>query len=443
MGKWEDKITRAAHIKQHTRGTSNEISFSVLDAAKNALDGDGGDKQKHSPLFGRIVLFTLPGRRKKPVPTPTKERGLPLSTGDFASAEDNPTISKRDSLSISLSSTDQSERKSPSSLASIPAKIKRSPEEEIARRKARRRLSKWLAILVIIVVSLGLLVAGGVYFYGEYQNQQSHVAVLDDALILIKEADETIQQLDEVVNNPFKEGSEEQRALIQAQFEDTERKLQDADEKARAVSLELSGAREKEAANQTVAAVAARFTLIEQGQLLMNAATEAQSAAEQVEAAWNTVLKGDDLARQAAQLVTDTTAENVEASKDKTVEALTAFDSAHKEFLSVQEAYPLVDLSQFVAYIAKRQESLGYAISSDDAFLSKNKEEATAQNNAYNIADAEAATLAKALPKEPSGVVDEAFESATADVAKAYSTARLQARSADAFISDYLGAGSK
>ena len=441
MGKWEDKITRAAHIKKHTRGTSNEISFSVLDAAKNALDGDGNEKQKHGP--GRIALFTLPGRHKKPAPTPTKERGLPLSTGDFVSVDDGASTSKMGALPSAARPTSQTEKSSPAPLAVVPAKPKRSPEEEIARRKARRRLSKWLAVAVIVVVSIGLLGAGGVYLYRDYQNQQGHVAVLDDALSLVKEADETIQQLDEVVTDPFAEGSEEQRTAIQAQLEAVERKLQDADEKARAVSLELNGAREKEAANQAVAGIAARFTLVEQGQLLMNAATEAQSAAENVDAAWKTVLEGDDLARQAAQLVTETTPENVEASKNKTNEALAAFDEAYAAFLDVQATYPQADLTQFVDYIAKRQESLGYAIASDDAILAKNKEEATAQNNAYNIADAEAATLAKALPDDPSSLVDEAFEDATSDVAKAYSTARLQARSADAFISDYLGAGSK
>lgn len=441
MGKWEDKITRAAHIKKHTRGTSNEISFSVLDAAKNALDGDGNEKQKHGP--GRIALFTLPGRHKKPAPTPTKERGLPLSTGDFVSVDDGASTSKMGALPSAARPTSQTEKSSPAPLAVVPAKPKRSPEEEIARRKARRRLSKWLAVAVIVVVSIGLLGAGGVYLYRDYQNQQGHVAVLDDALSLVKEADETIQQLDEVVTDPFAEGSEEQRTAIQAQLEAVERKLQDADEKARAVSLELNGTREKEAANQAVAGIAARFTLVEQGQLLMNAATEAQSAAENVDAAWKTVLEGDDLARQAAQLVTETTPENVEASKNKTNEALAAFDEAYAAFLDVQATYPQADLTQFVDYIAKRQESLGYAIASDDAILAKNKEEATAQNNAYNIADAEAATLAKALPDDPSSIVDEAFEDATSDVAKAYSTARLQARSADAFISDYLGAGSK
>ena len=105
------------------------------------------------------------------------------------------------------------------------------------------------------------------------------------------------------------------------------------------------------------------------------------------------------MARQAAQLVTETTAENVEASKNKTKEALAAFDEAYQAFSDVQSTYASADFSQYFDYIGKRQESLGYAIASDDAILAKNKEEATAQNNAYNIADAEAAVLAKSLPK--------------------------------------------
>ena len=45
------------------------------------------------------------------------------------------------------------------------------------------------------------------------------------------------------------------------------------------------------------------------------------------------------------------------------------------------------------------------------------------RNNAYNIADAEAAVLAKSLPEDPAVIIDETFAEATADVAKAYSTA--------------------
>lgn len=84
----EDKVARAAHIKHNTRGTSNEISLSVLDAAKNsqADDGRAAKKTAHFPRLGDVFLFTL-GRVKKPAPTPTKERGITLSTGEFVSAE--------------------------------------------------------------------------------------------------------------------------------------------------------------------------------------------------------------------------------------------------------------------------------------------------------------------------------------------------------------------
>lgn len=439
MGKWEDKITRAAHIKKHTRGTSNEISFSVLDAAKNALDGDANDKQKHAPFSGRISLFTLPGRRKKPAGTPTKERGLPLSTGDFVSVEDSGPVPKLNTMSPPRTSAPAAS----SSAAIVPAKPKRSPEEEIARRKARRRLSKVLAISVVVVVTIGLLVAGGGYLYHDFQNQQGHVAVLDEALNLVRETDEPLHQLNDVVSDPFKEGNAAARASIREKAEAVDEQLQQADTKAREVSVDLKNQRDKEAANQTVVTISARRALLEQGQVLMDAADAAEDTSKRVDDAWKLVMQGDELARQAAQLITETTAENVEASKDKTNEALSTLDDALAGFVDAQMTYDLADFSPFIDYIQKRQESLGYAIASDDALLAKNKEEATAQNNAYNIADAEAATLAKALPADPSSLVDEAFETATAEASKAYSTARLQAGTADAFITDYLGTGSK
>ena len=200
---------------------------------------------------------------------------------------------------------------------------------------------------MVVVVSAGLLSAGGVYLYRDYQTQQGHVAVLDDALLLVKEADETIEKLDEVVKNPFADGSDEQRVDIQAQLEDVEGKLQDADDKARTVSLELNGAREKEAANQTVAAIAARRHACRTGQLLRaNAATEAQLAAEQVDRAWKTVLKGDDLTRQAAQLVTETTAENVEASKTRRKKRWPPSMRLIRLFADVQSTYASADFSQ-------------------------------------------------------------------------------------------------
>ena len=59
MVKRHDKINHAAHIKRRTEGTSNELSFSVLDAAKNAQLNGGEDDL---PLVGEVSLFTLAGK---------------------------------------------------------------------------------------------------------------------------------------------------------------------------------------------------------------------------------------------------------------------------------------------------------------------------------------------------------------------------------------------
>lgn len=456
MGRREDKLTRAAHIKRHTVGTSNEISFSVLDAAKNALDGERAETEGHAPRFGRISLFTLPGHRKKPVATPTKERGLPLSTGDFVSVEDASATGRFDTLDFSspaasgvkLDGEPATSTPAPSKQLLLPApaptpvapsKPKRSPEEEIARRKARRRVSKIAAISFVCVVSAVLLAMGGVYLYHDHQRQQDNVAQLDEAFNLITDADKTIAELDAVVSDPFAEGAVEKRTSVTATLEEVTKKLDAADEKARAASADLRESKDKEAANQAVAAISARRTLVKHGSELMIAAQAAQDAADHADEAWTNVLKADELARNAAKLVADTTAENVKASKDETNKALDALATAKASFEDLQSTYEGADFSPVLTYIDKRVEALGYAIASDDAFLAKDKDAAASQNEAYNKAEAEAADLAKDLPSEPSSVVREAFETTTAETKKAYSTARLQAGSADAFIRDYLG----
>ena len=96
MKKLDEKVSNAVHIKRHTRGTSNEISFSVLDAAKNAQDEPSSSRRApQHPILGAISMFTL-GRWKKPIRTPRREHGLTLSTGEFVSAENPGGRTSRD-----------------------------------------------------------------------------------------------------------------------------------------------------------------------------------------------------------------------------------------------------------------------------------------------------------------------------------------------------------
>ncbi len=70
MAKRIDKVAKAAHIKRNTEGTSNEISFSVLDAAKNSLDGEGNRYLRNNFPFSRFLV------RRNAYPRRQKTRGL-------------------------------------------------------------------------------------------------------------------------------------------------------------------------------------------------------------------------------------------------------------------------------------------------------------------------------------------------------------------------------
>ena len=456
MRKKGDKLAHAAHIKRHTAGTSNEISFSVLDAARNALDEKGrAGRDARLPRFGGISLFTLSARRKKPAGTPTKEQGLPLSTGDFVSVEPPksqvPQIaypSETPSAAPSASSSFEgptatrpklSEEAFEKPIAQPAEKPPLSSEEEVARRKARRRLSKLVAAAVIVLVIGVVAVAGGGYLYHDYQQYQDGIKSLNDTLKLVAETDEAIKGLDDFVADPFAAGSRAACKDLKSSLPEIEEKLAQADERARALSVSLRESQGKEAAHQAVATISARNTLVDQGYQIIDAADRAYDAIDQARKAWDVLLSADALARESSELVKDTTPENVQASMAKANESLEAFEEAEASFAESSSLYPAADFAAFSDYMAKRKEALGHALASDEAILAKDKDAATEHNDAYNAADAEAAERAKGLPDDPSSPVIDAFEAEVEEFEKAYSTARLQAGAADAFIRDYLG----
>ncbi len=465
MKKREQKLGRAAHIKKHTVGTSNEISFSVLDAAKDELEGALNKEIRINPsFFGHITLFTVARRKKKTVATPTKERGLPLSNGGFASVDDpSPSTSLKSAGGVisgsdlpkaseqaprSTGKTSETKTREPlfslekpsqSSPKASKAKPAVSPEEEIARRKARRRLHRIVAACITILIGLGLAGAGGWYLYQDHQKYMGQVSQLDAALTLVRQADETVVALDGIMADPLSSDSLSAIDGVLAAIPDAAAKLEEADVAARSASVELRESKDKEAANQAVAAIAARKTMLKYGAQVAQLAKKADDGAEALRKVWKDVIKADSLARDAAALVVDTTDEHVSASKSKTQEAIAFFEKATAALNEVAAAHPEVNLASQQNYLAKRLEAMGYAVASDDAFLAKNKQEAVAQNDAYNRADSEAVALAKNLPSDAGQPAFDAFEVAAADMLDEYSTSRSQAGTADAFIRDYLG----
>lgn len=458
MGKKNSKkLGKAAHVKRHTAGTSNELSFSILDAAKNELEGDvGKDAPRHGFRFGAVSLFSLPLRKKKGFSTPAKERGLPLSTGEFVSVD---ALSATGSSGVpnvpgkadAASSAGAGMRNvvtsnaptSGSASYALPRAAGRSGEEEIARRKTHRRYRRRGVIALSVVVGLGLIGTGGWYLYQNHQRHQSQVEQLDGALDIIRHVDETVVALDGIVERPLEASSLASADDVLKNIPAARSQLNDADRIARSVSVSLSESKDKEAANQAVSTIAARRALLDAGEDIVKQAQQTKDAMNRITTAWQSVVKGDALAREAATLIADTTDEHVNTSKQKTDDALAAFSTAQSALADVAHLYPAIDLNAPTTYVNKRLEALNASMASDEALLAKNKEEAAKQNDAYNKADAAAAALAASLPNDPAQPASDAFNQAIETLSETYSTARLQAGSADAFLRDYLGTSSK
>lgn len=455
MGKHDDKTARAAHIKRHTVGTSNEISFSVLDAAKNALDDASARGEAKGGLpFGKISLFTL-SRKKKTISTPVRESGLPLSTGDFVSTDsvDIPAgVPATTPVSSSLSASGGASVPANAVAGTLPVSAGGTvpwppPAEEVARRKSTRKRRRFVAHALIAGVAVVLVGFFCLWLYQTHETQQAHIAKLDSGLEYVEQADGPVNAFNEALSRLFAlpEGSVADESLSQALLSCEEALASAQDDLSQAEVLVrealdgLPDSVDREAANQASVAIEARRAMIAAGSLLADDAAAASNAGAIVSLAWEATLEADALARDAALLVTETTDENVTASMEKTQQALDLFQKASDDFANAVSMYAGADFSACQDYLAKRIEAMGYALAANEAFLARNKEEMLAQNDAYNEADAAAATLAASLPEDPVFIVAEASATAMADVENDYVSACSRAAAADAFLRDYLG----
>ena len=453
MSKRSDKLNHAAHVKKSTRGTSNELSFSVLDAARNALDDGKDPSSDQARGFGRIRLFTLPIGRRKPPATPKKDELAALMGGSSpvpSSTSSTPSLVKpvesdKPSSEAPAVPLPQAEPKAPKPAQPSPSRFERAPrstgrtsEEEIAWRKARRRKGKILAGVLCAVIIVALAGAGLLYLYQDNVRYQQNTQLLQESADALTSTDEFLLALDEALQDPLSDQAETFFNDRPGDLASIGSSLQLAESKADEAMQGLRETVEREAADALMATSAARQTLVDQGWTILEDSIGMKSLYERVGEAWQQTGEADSLAREAAQLAGENSQEAITRSTELSNEAAALFSDvrATMEVLAQEDAE--VDLSAQIAYLDKRIEALGYAVASNDALLARDTAAAVEQNDAYNAADKEAASLAAALPIDPGQPVLDALEERLADPIEAYEAARGQASTSDAFLRDYF-----
>lgn len=393
-----NKTGAAGHIKKNTQGTSNEISFSVLDSMKGPDEEDDGT----SPL-GRISLFTL--GPKRPAGTPSKEPSLPGTS----------SAGKR-----------SNGRSKPRGTSWKP------PAGEVKERRKHRKRSKRLAIAFVGALCTVGLAFGGIVAVGRYQQMQERAQTLDGQIESVREqysvAEPFLTLVESTLQTPL---AEVDAAALDAQVVDWDARQQSVATKLRATKTSLEHLEEQltgtdaERANSAIAVVNATTKAMEAGRGALAEVLDAAKANAQAQAFTENAVAGDSDARAAAAIPLSDTS-STEAAISQSNAAIADFAAARDAVQALaSNAAALIEgsgaftesaadlLKPFADYANLRIQAQECAIQADEGYLNQSSQQIAEANARYNELEQQAAELiTEQRGRYPADILQRAYEEA-------------------------------
>ena len=389
------------HIKGRTEGSSNELSFDVLDAARSDME-----KQKDKSV--RIPSGSL------------KDKGSYHGVTGTATFSASP---------------------------------------EVIRRKKQRRahfVRTLIAAILVVVVFAG---AGAFFIYQHMTNKNDFNGRYNTLIERLIELDSSMMEIDALMQNPV------DMVDIHASSEQGENASSSASEKISApvtlsdalvmlpsIKRELNSiAAESQSMKQTATqdgekaalshletASKARLEMVEAAEKATDIASRATKRVAAVNDVWNKVIDADSIAREATILANeaDTDEKTIEA-REETEKAREMLIEAKEKLLEQESAKPNISFSEEAKYLDKRIEALQEAIKTANYLVIRNRDGAASANDSYNKADKEAASLALKLPDSEGDKVAELYRVELEKEGDEYENARAAASTADSAIRSF------
>lgn len=369
------------HIKRNTAGSSNELSFDVLDAASSEAS-------------------------EKPVRTIMPPKAPKSNKGSYSGVNGAAPVSQ---------------------------------QAEVERRKqARKAHSVRTGIIVSIVI---VAVAGGVIWFALNHSGKAH-RFSDDFNALVtkmEKEDELMASVDALMSTAPSDDNESQRSETLSKIEDSKENLKIIDANVTTLHSESLTPEDEIALDQLAVSAKGRIEMLDTAKETLNLASNRGSLSKSAEESWNMVVKADQIARNASLRANKAeTEEETKEARDETKKALSQMKKALKQFESLSSASPDLELENQIKYIELRIKSLGYAVETSEALIEGDREKAADKNEQYNSLDKEAAELANKLPLSAGKTIDEAFEKEMASCLKKYDDARQKVIVADSHVREYI-----
>ncbi len=463
---------RSLHLVEFSKGKPNELSLNVLDN----LASDTGEKRGFfSRLFG--------GRQDTAHPSTQvigSDVGAPKVSSHSSASGDTGKISS----SVVLGETDRTAKKSSkrvkTSVSDTPKEglssykadkkaknakraakanlnkvnaltkkkeaITQTPllgadsAQEIERRQRARRRYRIASIFVVIVLCIAGLSAGGYYLYGQYLEQLEGIDLLKASVGNVEGADNTIVAIDDYFSRPFDDNSVSEANHLQDDIPGAESRLDNAADMAnRAVEGLDIGSDDRQAAEHAVSSIALRRELLEIANQRLTDDIAAKTAYDKMEEAWTAVQEANAMMVQAANLVADTTKDNVNQATEYMKQAKERFKDAKSSLKEGFKSYSLIKEDKEYDYIDLRIKSIDYALASNEAILIQDKKTAEKNNSKYNKLDKRAAKIISKYSDGFTSVVVSAYAANQKELQTKYESVRSDMGTHDSYLRDYLG----
>ncbi len=428
------------HLKEFSQGKPNEISFNVLEQKAAAQD----EKEKGSSW--RLFRFREDAQE---IPGESLPAGDPSSSGQSASRDSSKegvshgfghARSASPKKSKKLRTSSQAVHALSDEAEQVSSFLAADSQEEILHRQRRRRRARRLSAAMVLLLCVCALGVGGYLAYQQHVKLSTSVGVLREACELIAQSDETTVAIDKYFQTAFDDDTLATAKALTAQVPDAKEKLESARVYAQKAEGELEGSqRDKEAAERTLNAISKRNQLLDLSLSRMEQDIAAKQAIDVMNEAESHIKEGNSLLFQAANVVSDTTNDNVAKSTEYTTAAKAQFESAKQCIDSAKGYFPSANLDDSLAYVEKRVLASDEALASNAAILLQDKATAEQHNDAYNMADQESVTLAEKLGANFAQPVVDAYSAATADMTSQYDSLRSDAAANDSYLREYLG----
>lgn len=431
-------LFKSAHVKKSTAGTSNELSFSVLDAAKQAMDEKHGEARRVQQL-GKIDLFSgerEPGHNVL-TSTPAKaiEEQPPIASGKTSNSDSESGESPAQNRDTASSSNSAPTNK----LAGLPLGMMSALGQGGLRKKGidARRGFPFVAIAVVVAIVVAFAVIG----ISGYMSQRSGFSTaVAETLEIIGESDAPIVRMNDLLAEPSSEESKAHIGEVIDGLNSAEQALARANESVVAVEGIAATASEHETAARLSKDVAGRQAMISNGRMILSYLQTAQSAMASIDEAWALVGSSNDSAYLAANAISSS--QNADSALSYIRESTGYLADAAEKVDEAAELYPSADLTAIKTYLEYEMAAIEKEAEAIQAIKNLDGATARAKQAEYEELDAKAQQALAEIDDVDKPIID-AYQVIAADFITKYEAARTEVALSDEYLRDFLGRANK